>query len=272
MQTLSFSFLTLLINVFGCNTPKQKTPVLSNVVINRQYDTTMNTIHVFVALCDNKYQGIVPVPPKIGNGQDPANNLYWGCSYGIKNYFKKSPEWQLVKQLQPDSVVLERLIFKHKTQNWYLVADAYDGKKIKECTHDFLRSCSGQKKDVAEAGNKTMGISGNAKLLCYIGHNGLMDFKLTDDNTRVDSAERSAVILACISKNYFNSKLKQAGATPLLWSTGLMSPEAYTLHDAVNVYIKGGSNGQIRDAAAAAYSKYQNCSLKAAKNLLVTGW
>src|SRR5688572_22804615 len=28
-------------------------------------------IHIFVALCDNKYQGIVPVPAKIGNGQDP---------------------------------------------------------------------------------------------------------------------------------------------------------------------------------------------------------
>ncbi len=31
------------------------------------FDTTFKTIHIFVALCDNKYQGIVPVPPKIGN-------------------------------------------------------------------------------------------------------------------------------------------------------------------------------------------------------------
>ena len=33
-------------------------------------------IHVFVALCDNDSQGIVPVPKKIGNGNDPDNNLY----------------------------------------------------------------------------------------------------------------------------------------------------------------------------------------------------
>lgn len=31
------------------------------------------TIHVYVALCDNVYQGIVPVPKAIGNGDDPRN-------------------------------------------------------------------------------------------------------------------------------------------------------------------------------------------------------
>src|SRR5262245_46059051 len=58
-----------------------------------QYDTTIQAIHIFVALCDNKYQGIVPVPAAIGNGQDPDNNLYWGCGFGIRTYFKKSSEW-----------------------------------------------------------------------------------------------------------------------------------------------------------------------------------
>ena len=36
------------------------------------------SIHVLVALCDNINQGIVPVPPQLGDGQDPRNNLYWG--------------------------------------------------------------------------------------------------------------------------------------------------------------------------------------------------
>src|SRR5687768_2778496 len=40
-------------------------------------------VHVFVALCDNEYQGIVPVPARIGNGDDPDNNLYWGAAYGV---------------------------------------------------------------------------------------------------------------------------------------------------------------------------------------------
>ena len=34
-------------------------------------------IHIYVALCDNESQGIVPVPKKIGNGNDPDNH----CCY-----------------------------------------------------------------------------------------------------------------------------------------------------------------------------------------------
>lgn len=89
------------------------------------------TIHIFVALCDNKFQGIVPVPPKIGNGQDPHNNLYWGCGYGIRTYFKNSKEWKFIKSFKVNSVILERIIYKHVNKNYYLVADAYDGEFIK---------------------------------------------------------------------------------------------------------------------------------------------
>jgi hypothetical protein len=41
---------------------------------------SVKTIHVFVALCDNKNQGIVPVPEKLGRGDDPDGNLYWGAA------------------------------------------------------------------------------------------------------------------------------------------------------------------------------------------------
>ena len=34
-------------------------------------------ISVIVSLVDNASQGIVPVPAKIGNGDDPHGNLYW---------------------------------------------------------------------------------------------------------------------------------------------------------------------------------------------------
>ena len=46
-------------------------------------------IHIFVALCDNASQGIVPVPARIGNGDDPKNNLYWGAAFGIRTYFER---------------------------------------------------------------------------------------------------------------------------------------------------------------------------------------
>lgn len=225
-----------------------------------------------VALCDNKYQGIVKVPKAIGNGQDPDKNLYWGCAYGVRTYFKNKPDWKEIKRFKADGICLERIVFKHKTKPFYLVADAYDGEYIKQCTTDFLNSCAGKLKDTIKVNNIVIGIEGNAKLLAYIGHNGLMDFKLPNTYANSDGVKRDAVILACASKQYFSSYLKSAGTNPIIWSTHLMSPEAYTLYDALSGYIIGEGAQKIRDRAAAAYAKYQKCSLNAARRLIVTGW
>jgi hypothetical protein len=114
------------------------------------FDSSWKTIHVFVALCDNTYQGIIPVPAAIGNGEDKEHNLYWGCSLGISAYFKASKEWKLVRKYQIDSIKLERLVFQHLSAKYFLVADAYRGKDIKTCTIDFLNACSGQLKDTIQ--------------------------------------------------------------------------------------------------------------------------
>ncbi|GAB4337265.1 MAG: hypothetical protein Kow0099_10580 [Candidatus Abyssubacteria bacterium] len=58
--------------------------LLSWTTTSASDEESTRTIYVFVALCDNEHQGIFPVPPKLGNGDDPANNLYWGAMYGVK--------------------------------------------------------------------------------------------------------------------------------------------------------------------------------------------
>jgi hypothetical protein len=66
------------------------------------------TIHVFVALADNRSQGIVPVAATLGNGDDPGRNLYWGSAYGVKTYFSRSAEWQMISSGQkPKAEILE---------------------------------------------------------------------------------------------------------------------------------------------------------------------
>ena len=233
----------------------------------------VQSIHVFVALCDNKYQGIVPVPAKIGNGQDAPNNLYWGAAYGVKTFFNKSSEWELIESRKnPAANILERLLFKHKIKNIYLLADAYDGQYIKQATIDFLLACSGKGLTTVNANDKEIPFAGLSDIVAYVGHDGLMDFSLSNDFKKQDEENRKAIMLACKSKQYFSPHIKNTGAEPLLWTTGLMAPEAYILHDAINVWVKSGSNTEIRAAAAAAYSKYQKCSIKAAQNLLVSGW
>ncbi len=248
----------------------EETIIKPQKAVDVEFDSDTKTIHIIVALCDNKYQGIVPVPKNIGNGQDPKNNLYWGTAYGIKTYFKRSSEWTLIRQVNIDSLILERLVFKHKSQDYYIVADAYNGKNIKEATETFLRSSSGIIKDTLTIDNKTIGIKGNSELVAYIGHDGLMDFDIQEKFVNTDNKTRDAIILACYSKSYFLPHLENAKVNPLVWTTGLMAPEAYTIHDAITGYVNGETNDQIRLRAAKAYHKYQKCGLNAAKNLLVT--
>lgn len=275
LQYKTFYTLVLLLACFACkNQPASKYEEQQAVQaeVEAEIPISGNTIHVLVALCDNKYQGIVPVPATIGNGQDAHNNLYWGCGYGIRTYFKRSNEWKLLETKKQEGVVLERLIFKHTSNDYYLVADAYDGRYIKQCTKDFLHSLSGELKDTLVIADKTVGLYGHAKLVSYIGHDGLMDFTLSDSYKNVDGKKRDCIILACKSKQYFAEYVKNADANPLVWTTNLMAPEAYTLHDALTGYISGESDEEVRTRAAKAYAKYQKCSEKAARNLLVSGF
>jgi hypothetical protein len=234
----------------------------------------IRTVHVFVALCDNKYQGIVPVGKLIGNGQDPENNLYWGCENGLRTYFKqKNSDWTLIKKEKNISeIILERLLFKHKTQEVYVLADAYDGKYIKQTTLDFLNATAGRSPLTYMLKNDSLYFGGASDLTSYIGHDGLMDFSIPIMETSVDSSKRDAIVLACYSKKYFSPHVKASGARPLVWTTGLMAPEAYTLHDALGAWVQKKDGQEIRAAASKAYSKFQKCSIKAARNLLVSGW
>lgn len=232
----------------------------------------VKAIHVFVALCDNKYQGIVKVPAGIGNGQQPSTNLYWGAAFGVKTFFKRSKEWKLISTQKVNDTILERLVFQHIHEPVYLVADAYDGRFIETCTRELIRACYGMDKKTIKAGSASIGIGGNADLLAYCGHDGLMDFDFNERFNKTDQTQRALIVLACYSRSYFSPHMKSANILPLVWSNGLMSPEAYTLHAAIQAWIADKTALEIREQAATAYASYQHCSLKAAKNLLVTGW
>lgn len=230
-------------------------------------------IHVLVALCDNENQGIVPVPAHLGDGENPNKNLYWGAAYGVKAYFSKSNDWEKISSTEnPKENVLERMVFKRKNKDIYLIAEAYRGSKMKETIDDFFGAVSGNDLENVSVNGKTFQISGSADLIAFVGHNGLMDFKLENQPSKTDEEKRDAVILACASRNYFSKPLKKTGANPVLWTSNLMAPEAYILHDALEGWIGGETNEQIQTRAANAYAKYQKISLKSAKNLLVTGW
>jgi len=120
--------------------------VLAGLLANQEsfsQNSPLRSVHVFVALADNEHQGIVPIPARLGNGLDPAHNLYWGAAAGVKTFFIRSADWALVNcGGRPKPEIMERCIFKHRNQDVYLVADAYQGSKIRQAIVDFLESAA----------------------------------------------------------------------------------------------------------------------------------
>ena len=228
--------------------------------------------YTLVALCDNIYQGIVPVPSSIGNGDSPKTNLYWGCGYGVRTYFIKSKDWVLIKKSKVDSIILERCIFFNKNNNTYHIADAYRGKHIKKCTEDFFMAAAGKLNRNIIVNDSLKMNTIKAKLINYVGHDGLMDFNLKTYPKGDENNDRKTTILACYSKSYYEKGIKLAKATPYIWTTHLMAPEAYTLHDIINCWMKGKSGKEADEAAAQAYNKYQKCGIRGARNLFTTGF
>ena len=280
---LLFTFLVLLV---GCTSAGKQgltsrpTARPSSPKDSKASGNSATVIHVFVALCDNVNQGIVPVAPSLGNGDDPARNLYWGAAFGIKTFFTKSKDWQALdsstQSNKAASVVLERSIFKRRDVNVFLVAEAYRGSYIQQATRDFLEAAAGTAGEAVnvsvEGKSVTLNLAGSANLIAYIGHNGLMDFQLTSLPRKRDDEQRDAVILACASKSYFAEALRLTGAKPLLWTTNLMAPEAYILSAAIEGWLRKETDEEIRLRAAKAYDQYQNCGLQSANKLFATGW
>ena len=237
----------------------------------------VRTVHVFVALADNQHQGIVPVPSRLGDGDRPATNLYWGAAFGVKTFFRNSSQWELVSASPgPKPVILERCVFRYRSDSVYLIADAYRGSSIRDAVTDFLAAAAGRGAQTlhvkSSAGGESLPINGSADLVVYVGHDAFMDFQISPVQQQAGATPRPSIVLACASKYYFGSYLRQAGAEPLLWTTGLMAPEAYTLKAALDAWIHHKDGDLIRHQAAQAYDKYQKCGLRAAEKLFATGW
>ena len=253
--------------------PQQPEPQVQPPV---NYVGQCRVVHVFVALCDNRHQGIVPVSDLLGHGQDLRNNLYWGAMYGLKTFFKKSPNWLLLDNSSaPDSkIILERLVFRSQFQgqSTYVLADAYDGAHMKRALTDFFTAAAGRssseitvRQDHREFRFKA---AGSADMVCFVGHNGLMDVRLRKTpKTLEGSNPRWAVVLACNSRKYFSVPLRRAGCSPLLTTTGSMAPEAYTLEAIIRAWASGQSADTIQRRAAESYAEFQHCSLRAASQI-----
>lgn len=232
--------------------------------------------HVIVALCDNQYQGIVPVPKAIGNGDDANNNLYWGAGYGVKTFFKRSANWKTIPIEKSDNQkVLDQAIFKRelmrngKNVTAYVFAEAWRGREIAAATEQFLKISNGVYHQTVKTDQTEIAVGSHAHIIAYVGHNGLMDFYSPElQKNPEDKLARSAVILACKSHDYFKD-LIHSPTSLLLTTRNFMAPEAYSLEAAISSWFENSDHTGTVTAAVKAYAKYQKISEKSARTVFV---
>lgn len=245
---------------------------ISKQLVLKSNEKNVRIIHVLVPLCDNDHQGIVPVNASLGNGLSLRTNLYWGAGYGIKTHFSRSATW--VRQesiLDPSPDVLERVVFKHATENVVVVADAYRGDRMEACLKDYFKVLAGIKSDTINFNDTALVIGTATDLVVFNGHNGLMDVMI-DTIWNEDGKMKDAIAIACASHWYYKEYLNAAGGFPLVMTAKLLAPEAYVLHNVLDAWVANKTPEETRFAAAQGYHNVQKCGIRGASNLFVTGW
>ncbi len=245
--------------------------------------------HLLVALADNKYQGIVPTTPTLGNGQNTRSNLYWGAMYGVDSFMPGKGKWKRLKVLtSPDMPILKRSVFhkyiyrKGKKVSAYIVADAWDGRYIHQTTSKFFQygtEVNAEAIHIRQGKNRVkIEAGGKAHLIGFIGHNAYLDiFPFNKSAMHASSSNlksdlpKAAFVLACQSSRYFAERLRARNIHPLVLTKGNMAPEAYTVDALIKSWFAGKSEKQVLLSAAHAYKKYQKIGLKAARWLFTGG-
>jgi len=205
-------------------------------------------IHAFVALFGYNeepygYDALL-------DGTNLNSNVYWGAGYGVKTYFSKYDNW--TKVYQEDSLtedILQRIVFYKTFQNGakvYLIADAYLGWRMYQCLHDYFFSLNEIKLDSILLSDKKIAAYGNADLLVFNGHNGLMDTYM-EPPTKKCNRPKDAVAICCMSKPSFSLYFKNYYAYPLLTTTTTIPAEAYILGQIIEPWVMLKDEEEIRE-------------------------
>ncbi len=223
------------------------------VVGGNAFGSDDRTVGVYVALADNVYQGIVPVPKAVGDGDDPDHNLYWGCAEGFMGIFGKCPNWKREPVADAASKDVMRVYScRHASGKVLLTAFAYRGSAIEQCLKDFKEALCQGKYD----------------LVVYLGHNGLMDFYLPGTPPEAGRKKKpECMVMCCMSQRYFHKHIAFMEATPILLTTQLMYPGAFILRDVLEEWIKKSGLKAYRAAAGRAYAENQKIPVKAATGI-----
>ena len=231
-------------------------------------------VHLYIPLCDNDHQGIVPTTKSLGDGLSLKTNLYWATSGGTKGYFKNKTDWKTVyNAFDIDTNVLERIVFKHWINNStvYLVADAYRGDRMEETINDYLASISNNRHQTIFLKDSTaLKIAGHSDLIMFNGHNGAMDAITIKPWLNTSTKRTDIVMNACLTYDYLQNEFMHAGGYPLVRTNTLLYPGAYVLEQIIDDWVLGINEVQLCLNAGRAYCLKHNCGQ--GTKVYKTGW
>ena len=247
--------------------------LLLSFFINMNGFSQTKTIHVFVALCNDNTQFVTPISPNYTISSMPETNIFWGLENGVLNYFKnKTDNWELVKlDTIKNNIILQSALFKHKTKDVFILAEAYSGKHTNNVIKEYLDATSGQKTKYIKYKNQTLEFGGKSTLTSYLGLNGLMNESINlEDHKNVNTKE--TIVLCSYSKIFFERNLEYMNAYPILWTQQLMNPEAYILETAINSWLENDEENVLLNKVAKNYNLYQRCGVSSALKVFKSGF
>ena len=186
-------------------------------------------VEVFIALCDNDSQGIVPVKnPRICQGDDAKRNLYWGISGGLGKLLQQSRFKKTLHKDKPKRGILFDEVWqaryaaggtlRHKSdKKWIkvkLIAHVYRGVAIEQAMRDYLSAHAAQNA---------------AHVVGYIGHNYLLDKALTKKKSESQPVARGTFALSCLGEGVIRPYIERAHTQILALNRSLTYPGAWTL-------------------------------------------
>ncbi len=249
-------------------------------------------VQVHVPLCDNRI--LRCGNRKLGDGDNPATNLYWATSGGFVGWFqRKGSGWRQVLRWTAAAAdtgaasgtgardLLEIRVWKRRfgaARGWrrrgvksrfdvYVVAYAWRGTAIDRALEAFVADAMGDAERSIELPDGTrLQAGGAARLVAYVGHNRWMDLPEYD---WVAAAERhpgrrirGVIAVACHTAAYLAEPLSSERRVPLLMTRDFLFAGAHSFEGAVAAFARSESLAGIRASAAEAYADGEDKSVK----------
>jgi len=249
---------------------------------------------VYVALCDNDSQGIIPVKNRrICDGDDPARNMYWVGKGALAGVAKKE-KWERVSRVEAtDEAVMVQRVWKRRMTpggaleeagvtepfDLYVVGLAYRGSRIHDAFVDYLGAVHNDGGSVLETDGRSLEYGGAGHVVGYVGHDYMMDVMPGSSQlgqvleaTRGDSKlDKGVFALACAGDSWIRPFISRENAYLLALNVYLAFPNARTIEGILDGIAAGEDGSQVHRRAAKAFAKGQECGVGWARKALNHG-